>query len=119
MEEGSGEGGRRGPRCDGKKIEDCKPGLFQDASFARDLQDEPQAFVPISWMCKKQTAVPHSSAESEIISLDAVCEWEACQHYNCGIAFKKECHILKRRETFSPSGKRHYLAQSSSSCVIR
>ena len=27
-------------------------------------------FVPISWMCKKQTAVPHSSTESEIISLD-------------------------------------------------
>ena len=28
------------------------------------------AFVPISWMCKKQTAVSHSSTESEIISLD-------------------------------------------------
>ena len=28
-------------------------------------------FVPISWMCKKQTAVSHSSTESEIISLDA------------------------------------------------
>ena len=28
------------------------------------------AFVPISWMWKKQTAVPHSSTESEIISLD-------------------------------------------------
>ena len=27
-------------------------------------------FVPISWMCKKQTAVSHSSIESEIISLD-------------------------------------------------
>ena len=33
---------------------------FQDA----------HTFVPISWMCKKQTAVPHSSTESEIISLD-------------------------------------------------
>ena len=28
-------------------------------------------FVPISWMCKKQTAVSHSSTESEIIFLDA------------------------------------------------
>ena len=28
-------------------------------------------FVPISWMCKRQTAVSHSSTESEIISLDA------------------------------------------------
>ena len=27
-------------------------------------------FVPISWMCKKQTAVSHSSTECEIISLD-------------------------------------------------
>ena len=27
-------------------------------------------FVPISWMCKKQTAVSHNSTESEIISLD-------------------------------------------------
>ena len=28
-------------------------------------------FVPISWMCNKQTSVSHSSTESEIISLDA------------------------------------------------
>ena len=28
-------------------------------------------FVPISWMCKKQTSVLHRSTESEIISLDA------------------------------------------------
>ena len=27
-------------------------------------------FVPTSWMCKKPTAVSHSSTESEIISLD-------------------------------------------------
>ena len=27
--------------------------------------------VPIIWICKKQTSVSHSSAESEIISLDA------------------------------------------------
>ena len=28
-------------------------------------------FVTISWMCKKQTSVSHSSTESEITSLDA------------------------------------------------
>ena len=28
-------------------------------------------FVLISWMCKKQTSVSHSSTESEIVSLDA------------------------------------------------
>ena len=27
--------------------------------------------MPLSWMCKKQTSVSHSSTESEIISLDA------------------------------------------------
>ena len=30
----------------------------------------PGCFVPVSWMCKKQTAVSHSSTEPEIISLD-------------------------------------------------
>ena len=57
-------------------------GLFQDSDFAGDLEDSKSTsgrtlcifgshtFVPISWMCKKQTAVSHSSTESEIISLD-------------------------------------------------
>ena len=31
---------------------------------------EVEHFVPISWLCKKQTSVSHSSTESEIISLD-------------------------------------------------
>ena len=47
-------------------------GLFQDSDFARDLEDSKStsshAFVPISWMCKKQTSVSHSA---EIISLVA------------------------------------------------
>ena len=30
-----------------------------------------RTFVPISWMCKKQNSVSHSSTDSEIISLDA------------------------------------------------
>ena len=57
-------------------------GLFQDTDFAGDLEDPKSTsggtlcifgshtFVPISWMCKKQTSVSHSSTESEIISLD-------------------------------------------------
>ena len=28
-------------------------------------------FVPISWMCKKQTSVSHNSTEAKEISLDA------------------------------------------------
>ena len=61
----------------------CRLGLFQDSDFAGDLDDSKSTsggtlcifgchtFVPISWMCKKQTSVSHSSTESEIISLDA------------------------------------------------
>ena len=30
----------------------------------------PNTFVPLTWMCKKQTAVSHSSIESEIVALD-------------------------------------------------
>ena len=30
-----------------------------------------QTFVPVTWSCKKQTGVSHSSAEAEIISHDA------------------------------------------------
>ena len=57
-------------------------GLFQASGFAGDLEDSKSTsgrtlcvfgshtFVPISWMCKKQTAVSHSSTESEVISLD-------------------------------------------------
>ena len=62
----------------------CRLGLFQDSDFAGDLEDlkstsggtlcvfGSHTFVPISWMCKKQTSVSHSSTESEIISLDTV-----------------------------------------------
>ena len=62
---------------------ECRLGLFQDSDFAGDLEDSKSTsggtlcifgshtFVPICWMCKKQTSVSHSSTESEIISLDA------------------------------------------------
>ena len=61
----------------------CRLGLLQDSDFAGDLADSKSTsgatlciflshtFVPISWMCEKQTSVSHSSTESEIISLDA------------------------------------------------
>ena len=68
----------------GNTAKQCRPGLFQDSSdFAGDLEDSKSTsggtlcvfgshtFVPISWMCKKQTSVSHSSTESEIIALDA------------------------------------------------
>ena len=66
----------------GKTAKRCRLGLFQDSDFAGDLEDSKSTsgetlcilgshtFVPISWMCKKQLAVSHSSTKSEIISLD-------------------------------------------------
>ena len=61
----------------------CRLGLFPDTDFAWDLENSKSTssgtlcifgrhtFVPISWMCEKQTSVSHSSTESEIIFLDA------------------------------------------------
>ena len=66
----------------GNTAKQCRLGLFQDSDFTGDIEDSKSTsggtlcifgshtFVPISWMCKKQTAVSHSSTESEIISLD-------------------------------------------------
>ena len=66
----------------GNTAKQCRLGLFQDSDFAGDLEDSKSTsggtlctfgshtFVPISWMCKKQAAVSHSSTEFEIISLD-------------------------------------------------
>ena len=67
----------------GNTAKQCRLGPLQDFDFAGDLEDSKSTsggtlcvlgshtFVPISWTCKKQTSVSHSSTESEIISLDA------------------------------------------------
>ena len=67
----------------GNTAKQCRLGLSQDSDFAGDLEDSKSTtdgilcifgshtFVPISWMCKKQTSVSHSSTEAEIILLDA------------------------------------------------
>ena len=67
----------------GNTAQQCRSELLQDSDFAGDLEDskstsggmlsifESRTLVPISWMCKKQTSVSHSSTEAEIISLDA------------------------------------------------
>ena len=66
----------------GNTAKQCRLGLFQDSDCTGDLEDSKSTsvgtlcifgshtFVPISWMCKKQTSVSHSSTESEIVSLD-------------------------------------------------
>ena len=51
-----------------KRQEETKQNQHQEefCAFFRS-----HTFVPINWMCKKQTSVCHSSTETEIISLDA------------------------------------------------
>ena len=62
----------------GNTAQHCRQGLLQDSDFAGDLEDSKstsggvlcifgsRTFVPVSWMCKKQTSVSHSSTESEV-----------------------------------------------------
>ena len=67
----------------GNTAQHCRLGLSEDSDFAGDLEESKstsggilcifgsRTFVPISWMCKKQTSVSHSSTEAEVISPDA------------------------------------------------
>ena len=67
----------------GNNVSDINLVLFTDASFAGDLVDSKSTtgtlmcligsdtFVPLTWMCKKQGAISHSSSEAEVIALDA------------------------------------------------
>ena len=63
----------------GDTVKQCRLGLFQDSDFEDSKSTSggtfcvfgSHTFVPITWICKKQTSVPNSLTESEIISLDA------------------------------------------------
>ena len=71
-----------------------KLAVYSDASFAGDLQDSksttggvlclvgPQTFVPLTWICKKQGAVSHSSTEAEIVGLDTMIRLEGIPALN-------------------------------------
>ena len=73
----------------GDDAEDCQLFLFCDAGFAGDLTDSkstsgailclagPNTFAPLSWICKTQGAVSHSSTEAELIAMDAGMRLEA------------------------------------------
>ena len=75
----------------GNAAQHCRLGPFQDSGFAGDLDDSKstsggvlcifgsRTFVPISWICKKQTSVSHGSTESEIISLDVGLRMDGCR----------------------------------------
>ena len=72
----------------GNTAQQCRLGLFQDSDFAGDLEDSKSTsggalcvfgshtFVPISWMCKRQTAVSHSSTGLRLDGLLALDLWD-------------------------------------------
>ena len=89
--------------------------MFQDSDFAGDLEDSKSTsrgtlcilgshtFVPISWMCKKQTSVSHSSTESEIIfGHGTEIGWFACSGimgFNCFCSWKLFSYFRSNGET--------------------
>ena len=95
----------------GKPAQHCRLGLFQDSDFAGDLEDSKSAseevlcifgrrtIVSIGWMCKKQTSVSHSSAESVIISVDAALRMDgqlALDFWNAFIEVSRSTNNTKR-----------------------
>ena len=85
------------------QTEDCELGFFQGASCAGDLRDSkstsgdilcvfgPHTVVPTSWMSWEQTAVSHSSAEFELVSLDGFAE--VCLQRVTGLTCSSVCWI--------------------------
>jgi hypothetical protein len=102
----------------GDSAHECKLVYFSDASFAGDLKDSkstsggilvlagPNTFVPISWLCKKQGAVSHSTSEAEIIALDAGARMEglpALSLWDLIIEVFSPAQAKKRSSVPSPS----------------
>ena len=78
----------------GHTAKQCRLGLFQDSDFAGDLEDSKSTsggtlcafashtFVPISWMCKKQTSVFTQSGRMSHPRVQAVPE-HCARHDMC------------------------------------
>ena len=72
----------------GDPMDKLKLAVYSDASFAGDLKDSrsttggvlclvgENTFVPLSWICKKQGSVSHSSTEAEVVALDTMVRME-------------------------------------------
>ena len=102
-------------------------GLFQDSDFAGDVEDSKSTsggtlcifgshtFVPISWMCKKQTAVSHSSTEFEIISLNAGLRLDglpALELWDLIVSvFGNVSHVSDRAGQLDNNVKKHHKSQ--------
>ena len=106
----------------GDKPQDLRLAVYADASFAGDTRDSkstsggllclvgPNTFVPLNWLCKKQTAVSHSSTEAEIISLESIMRVEGLPMLNL---WSQILHVLsgtdpKKQVTLDAAMKEYY-----------
>ena len=56
-----------------------------------------RTFLPISWMCKRQTSVSHSSTESEVMSSDAGLHMDGLTSLDLCDLFLKCCILITFR----------------------
>ena len=114
----------------GDTAQQCRSGLFQDSDFAGNHEDSKPTsggilcifgsltFVPISWMCKKQTSDSHSSTEAEVISLDAGLRNSRSRSLGFGdwrISFltkRIQQHQRCKRATVKPRKKKTWLREN-------
>ena len=114
-----------------RKIEDDKLGLLQDASLTRVLRDSKSTsrgvlcvfrahtFVLFfSWMCQKQTAVSLSSAESEVISFDAVFSVDGLPALQCWDCVLQSCPADQPMETLCHRDRVIHSHSHSDTCVF-
>ena len=90
-----------------------KLGLLQYAAVVLDFQGSKstscgvigvfgiQTHVPSALICKKQTALSHSSSQKDIISLDVGLRMEGTQHYCCRIVFEKHVRVMMLKGNFT------------------
>ena len=109
----------------GDELKNCKVALYSDASFADDLAKSksttgcyltlvgPNTCCPLTWMCKKQGAVSHSSTEAEIIALDTVVRMEGLPALNFMDCLLGVLHPLAGPEANGGKGKGKHASQLS------
>ena len=78
-----------------------------------------RTFVPICWMCKKQTSISHSSTESEIISLDAGFRMDGIPDFDLWDVVIEVLHSSnhKKSSTQEASGNRRGFKEAAGNCV--
>ena len=98
----------------GNTAKQCRLELFQVSDFAGDLEDSKSTwcgilymfgshtFVPISWMCKKQTLLSHNSTEAERISLDAGVRMDGTPALDLWNLIKEVFHTPPKTNSLKP-----------------